>query len=159
VAQPVVQHELDPRRHEYVQVWDGNEIAPRQEYTADKPRVGIEECGLRFSECCIDRHVTPEARTCHSHPGTAEIVAAAICLALVAGISAFLRLEQRGVALSVIQIAPAHHGAIAEHHHDRDRKRPLIPDPNPVSESCKPPQCGLKKRNGHGSSQYAVSRQ
>ena len=43
VAEPVLDHELDPRRGQQVQARRGNEVVPGQQLTADLPRVRVQD--------------------------------------------------------------------------------------------------------------------
>ena len=95
VAQPVVHHELQPCRHEQIEVRHGHEALALQQLFADQARVRIVKAGFFLAETVRDRHVAAEARAGHAHPGLAEVVVAAVDGPLVANV--YRRLRRQGM--------------------------------------------------------------
>src|SRR5262245_24739005 len=86
VAEPVVDHELQPRRNEHVEMWHRHEVAAREQIAAYLPWIGLVEVGRLFAKRVRDRHVAAEARTGHAHPRASELVVTAVGIAPIAWI-------------------------------------------------------------------------
>src|SRR5262249_51350590 len=78
VAEPVLDHELNPRRRQQVQAGRGDEGVLGQQLTADFPRVRIEDPVWPFLISPPQGHVPSEAGTGHAHGRLAEIVAGSV---------------------------------------------------------------------------------
>ena len=104
VHEPVVDHELDPRRGDHVEDRGGLEGGAGQELEADLPRAGRHEVG-GVRERFAQRHVAPEPHAGTAHPGTFEVVVRAVARAHVVGVTSWRRrgaLERR--LLGVVKI-------------------------------------------------------
>ena len=85
MAEPIMHHELQPRRDENVEMRHRHEAAAREQIAAHSPWIRLVELGRPFAERVGDRHVAAEARAGHAHPGATEIVVAAVGCTLIAG--------------------------------------------------------------------------
>src|ERR1700758_487574 len=86
VAEPVVDHELQPGRNEHVEMRHRHEGAAREQIAAYLPGIGFVEIGRLFAERVGDRHVAAEARTGHAHPWATELVVTTVGLPPIARI-------------------------------------------------------------------------
>ena len=74
VAEPVLDHELDPRRRHQVQACRGDEFVPGQQLAADLPRARLHDLAGRFLVSVLQGHITAEARARHAHGGMVKVV-------------------------------------------------------------------------------------
>ena len=104
VHEPVVDHELDPRRRDDVEDRRRLEGGAGQELEADLSRAGRQQIG-RVGERLAQGHVAPEAHAGTAHPGTLEVVVGAVARAYVVGLASRGRrgaLERR--LLGVVEV-------------------------------------------------------
>src|SRR5205085_11646805 len=74
VAEPVLNHELDPRRGEQVERLGRDELAAGEELTADGARVRLHQHDVRLRRGGPERYVAAEARAEHAHPRLGQVV-------------------------------------------------------------------------------------
>ena len=86
VHEPVVDHELDPRRSDHVEDRRGLKDGAGQELEADLSRAGRQKIG-GVGERFAQGHVAPEAHARTAHPGTLEVVVRAVARAHVVGLA------------------------------------------------------------------------
>ena len=104
VHEPVVDHELDPRRGDHVEDRGGLEGGAGQQLEADLSRAGCQQVG-GVRERFAQGHVAPEPHARTAHPGTFEVVIRAVAGAHVVGVTSRGRrgaLERR--LLGVVKI-------------------------------------------------------
>ena len=78
VAEPVLDHELNPRGGEQIQACRRDEVVPGQQLPADLPRVRIQDPVRRFLVSPLQGDVAAEAGACHAHGRAAEIVVGSV---------------------------------------------------------------------------------
>ena len=149
VAQPVVHHELQPRRDENAEMGHRREAAAREQITTHLAWIGLVEIGRLFAKCVADRHIAAEARASHAHPRATEIVVTAVGRALVAGTVTALRLEQRWIAFGIRKVVLAHINAIADQRRHREQEGKPVPDAESIGQCGETSEQTLAKRNGH----------
>ena len=104
VHEPVVDHELDPRRGDHVQDRGGLKEGARQQLEADLSRTGRQKVGS-VRERFAQGHVAPEPHARTAHPGTFQIVIGAVAGPDVVGVTSRWRrgaLERR--LLGVVEV-------------------------------------------------------
>ena len=149
VAQPVVHHELQPRRNENAEMRHRHEAAAREQITTHPAWIGLVEIRRLFAKRVTDRHVAAEARAGHTHPRATEIIVTAVGGALVAGTVTALRLEQRWIAFGIREVVLAHIDAMADQRRHGEQEGKLVPDAESIGQCGETSEQPLAKRNSH----------
>jgi hypothetical protein len=149
VAQPIVDHELQPGRDQHVEMRHRHEALALQQGAAHQSRIGLVEAGRLLAIGGVDRHVAAEARAGHAHPRATEIVIAAVDGALIARLEVAFRMEQRRIALGIQEVMLAHIDAMAEDGRHREQEGKLVPDTESIGQPGETPDQPLTKRSSH----------
>ena len=84
MTQPVVHHELYPRRSEHVEVRNWHKLSSSEKLPADETRIGCVERGWFFAVGIGERHVASEPGVGPAHVRKGKVIAAAIRRAMLA---------------------------------------------------------------------------
>jgi hypothetical protein len=68
VAQPIVNHELQPSRQQNIDRLCRNELAAREQFPADHTWIRFIQIGRLLAEGLWQRRIAPEPRIGHAHP-------------------------------------------------------------------------------------------
>ena len=142
MAEPVMHHELQPRRGKNVQMRHLNEFAffTRQQLQADHPRIGRVEIGRLLAIGFRDRYVAAEASAGHSHPRAPKIVVTSICGSLIAWCRFRCGLQHRRITFCTEHVVAPHVDAQADQRRYRQRIRQAIPDAHAAGDAGENPE-------------------
>ena len=134
MAEPVVDHELDPGRGKDIESGRRGEGVPRQQPAADQPRIGIEQArhvGVR----ALQGNVAAEPRAGHAHARLAQVVVRAVRRARGTHVAVFRAGCLRLARFGVVEIEATQIGAKRDQVHHRKQKAEAMPDDAPVDDA------------------------
>ena len=106
MAEPIVNHELQPCRQQDIDRVCRYEGAARQQFAADDARIGFIEAWRLFAVGLRQGRVASKAGTGHAHPGLRQIVERAVHGAAMANVKIAWWRRIGGRSLGVEQVAP-----------------------------------------------------
>lgn len=132
VAEPVVHHELDPRRRQQIQVRHRGELMPGQQSVGDLPRARFHQPVSGLGRTGAERHVATEPLPRAPHPVALAIIVAAVRHAPAVGVEVGREILRRprlalGIGLGVDEVVLAQIHPVTEHHRHRDDHRKPVP--------------------------------
>ena len=137
VAEPVTDHELQPRRDERVDRGRRDELRAGEQRAAHLARAWLHHPRQRLRLGVLQWHVPAEPRPGHPHPGLAEVVVGAVESPVGANLGSgwrHWRQIHRGQRARVVEVAAPEHVAEPAEHREPQRQRKPVPADLAVSE-------------------------
>ncbi len=137
MAEPVFDHELQPRRDERIDRGRRDELIPGQQGTADLARAWLHHLGQRIRLDVLQRHVAAEPRSGHPHSRLAKIVVRAVEAPRGAGLGGggwHRRQVRRGQRACVVEVVLPEDVADPDEHREPQRHREPVPADLAVGE-------------------------